>query len=136
VTSRKMAKMDLETKDGNCTLHLKELKIKDYKNSAPGDESQLISSIKDSGENMNDEILAKTDSKDVVKLMHTVSVTYYKLKLFKEAFIELDISQIHRSLSPKNNRETVFKAGEGSGRSGSFFFFSHDKRFIIKTMST
>ena len=29
----------------------------------------------------------------------------------------------------------VFKAGEGAGRSGSFFFFSHDDRFIIKTMS-
>jgi hypothetical protein len=29
----------------------------------------------------------------------------------------------------------VFKAGEGAGRSGSFFFFSHDRRFIIKTMT-
>ena len=28
----------------------------------------------------------------------------------------------------------VFKAGEGSGQSGSFFFFSNDKRFIIKTL--
>jgi len=28
----------------------------------------------------------------------------------------------------------VFKAGQNSGASGSFFFFSHDKRFIIKTM--
>lgn len=32
--------------------------------------------------------------------------------------------------------DQVFKAGEGAGRSGSFFFFSHDKRFIIKTMSS
>jgi len=29
----------------------------------------------------------------------------------------------------------VFKAGLGAGASGSFFFFSYDKRFIIKTMS-
>jgi len=29
----------------------------------------------------------------------------------------------------------VFKAGEGAGRSGSFFFFSHDQRFIIKTIT-
>ena len=29
----------------------------------------------------------------------------------------------------------VFKAGEGAGKSGSFFFFSHDKKFIIKTMT-
>mmetsp|Transcript_3452 Transcript_3452/g.2443 ORF Transcript_3452/g.2443 Transcript_3452/m.2443 type:complete len:167 (+) Transcript_3452:322-822(+) len=30
----------------------------------------------------------------------------------------------------------VFKAGESQGKSGSFFFFSHDKKFLIKTMST
>jgi hypothetical protein len=29
----------------------------------------------------------------------------------------------------------VFKAGQGAGASGSFFFFSHDKRFLIKTMT-
>jgi 1-phosphatidylinositol-4-phosphate 5-kinase len=29
----------------------------------------------------------------------------------------------------------VFKSGEGAGGSGSFFFFSHDKNFIIKTMT-
>ena len=28
----------------------------------------------------------------------------------------------------------VFKAGEGAGASGSFFFFSHDNRFLIKTL--
>lgn len=40
------------------------------------------------------------------------------------------------SLSPKLNREMVFKAGEGAGRSGSFFFFSHDRKLIIKSMSS
>ena len=29
----------------------------------------------------------------------------------------------------------VFKAGQGAGLSGSFFFFSHDNRFLIKTMN-
>ena len=29
----------------------------------------------------------------------------------------------------------MFEAGEGAGRSGSFFFFSHDHKFIIKTMT-
>jgi len=28
----------------------------------------------------------------------------------------------------------VFKAGLGAGKSGSFFFFSHDSKFIIKTV--
>jgi len=42
------------------------------------------------------------------------------------------------SLSPNNegNVNNMFKAGEGMGRSGSFFFFSHDSRFLIKTMTT
>ena len=39
------------------------------------------------------------------------------------------------SLSPEFNRDMVFKAGEGAGASGSFFFFSHDRNFIIKTMT-
>mmetsp|Transcript_107127 Transcript_107127/g.148173 ORF Transcript_107127/g.148173 Transcript_107127/m.148173 type:complete len:85 (+) Transcript_107127:494-748(+) len=29
----------------------------------------------------------------------------------------------------------VFKAGESQGKSGSFFFFSKDQKFIIKTMT-
>ena len=32
------------------------------------------------------------------------------------------------------NRNNVFQAGESQGKSGSFFFFSHDKKFIIKTL--
>lgn len=42
---------------------------------------------------------------------------------------------IKNSLSPELNRDMVFKAGEGQGKSGSFFFFSHDRKFIIKTMN-
>jgi 1-phosphatidylinositol-4-phosphate 5-kinase len=42
---------------------------------------------------------------------------------------------IKASLSAEFNRESVFKAGESQGKSGSFFFFSHDKNFIIKTMT-
>ena len=52
---------------------------------------------------------------------------------FKDYFNNFEV--LHQSLSPKYNRDMVFKAGEGAGRSGSFFFFSHDKKFIIKTMS-
>lgn len=47
----------------------------------------------------------------------------------------IDHSAIMRSLHPDFNRESVFKAGESQGKSGSFFFFSHDKNFIIKTMT-
>lgn len=46
------------------------------------------------------------------------------------------MSHIKASLSPKFNRDMAFKAGEGAGRSGSFFFFSHDRKFIIKSMTS
>jgi len=39
------------------------------------------------------------------------------------------------SLEPARNASCVFKAGEASGASGSFFFFSSDMKFIIKTMT-
>lgn len=44
--------------------------------------------------------------------------------------------EIKYSLSTDLNRDMVFKAGESQGKSGSFFFFSHDKKFIIKTMTS
>lgn len=47
----------------------------------------------------------------------------------------IDKKRIKHSLSAKRNRDQVFKAGESQGKSGSFFFFSHDNEFIIKTMN-
>ena len=32
------------------------------------------------------------------------------------------------------NINKIFKAGMGTGKSGSFFFFSHDSKLIIKTI--
>jgi hypothetical protein len=39
------------------------------------------------------------------------------------------------SLDINKNRDMIFKAGEGSGNSGSFFFFSKDNKLLIKTIS-
>lgn len=53
-------------------------------------------------------------------------------------------SEIEESLNPINNREQIFKSNMASGRavnsneggrSGSFFFFSQDKHYIVKTIS-
>lgn len=41
---------------------------------------------------------------------------------------------VMRSLSLEANRKSVFSSGEGTGQSGSFFFFSYDSKFIIKTL--
>jgi len=39
-----------------------------------------------------------------------------------------------RSLNVESNRNMVFRAGQSAGASGSFFFFSKDSRFLIKTL--
>lgn len=47
-----------------------------------------------------------------------------------------DISylDVQQSISLEENRKMVFQSGQGAGLSGSFFFFSRDNRFIIKTL--
>jgi len=47
-----------------------------------------------------------------------------------------DISQktLIDSLNLHLNNDQVFQAGEGAGSSGSFFFFSYDQKFLIKTL--
>ena len=47
-----------------------------------------------------------------------------------------ELEQFEWSLRPRFNPGMLFKAGEGAGRSGSFFFFTKDQKFIIKTMSS
>jgi 1-phosphatidylinositol-4-phosphate 5-kinase len=41
---------------------------------------------------------------------------------------------IRKSLALAKNRNMVFRAGRGAGQSGSFFFFSYDNKYIIKTL--
>ena len=63
-------------------------------------------------------------------------MTFYQMKMFTTMFADYftNFDVLYQSLSPKFNRNQVFRAGEGAGRSGSFFFFSHDNKFIIKTI--
>jgi hypothetical protein len=72
-----------------------------------------------------------------MNLKEKVTFIFYRFKSFCATFPEVyaDIGKLHASLSPDFNQEQVFQAGEGAGASGSFFFFSHDKRFIIKTLT-
>ena len=42
---------------------------------------------------------------------------------------------IETSLSTDANAKQLFKAKESAGKSGSFMFYSADKRFLIKTMN-
>lgn len=45
------------------------------------------------------------------------------------------VESLQESLNIEENIENIRKAGEGMGKSGSFFFFSHDNEFLIKTMT-
>lgn len=74
---------------------------------------------------------------DTLTINEDISVEELAPKIFAIIRIREGITNdtIMKSLSPEFNRDMVFKAGEGQGKSGSFFFFSHDRKFIIKTMN-
>ena len=40
-----------------------------------------------------------------------------------------------KSFTPIKNKSAIDKMGEGKGKSGSFFFYSHNRKFIIKTIT-
>lgn len=88
---------------------------------------------------VNDPLLEKIDTieEEVLVINEDVHVIEYAPHAF--AFLrnldQIDNQTVRESLSPDANRDSVFKAGESQGKSGSFFFFSHDKNFIIKTMT-
>jgi hypothetical protein len=66
---------------------------------------------------------------EIAEIDTKVTVTFHYHKFFQNLYKLCDITDFqsfYQSLSPKFNRDMIFKAGEGAGRSGSFFFFSHD----------
>jgi hypothetical protein len=64
-------------------------------------------------------------------------ITAFASSLFQRVRLidGINFQRLFKSLDPKTNRDQIFSSGEASGASGSFFFFSHDRRFIIKTMT-
>lgn len=65
-----------------------------------------------------------------IKVLELAPKVFHKIRRLDGISNEI----IKKSLDPNANRKAAFKAGEGQGKSGSFFFFSNDKKFIIKTM--
>lgn len=70
-----------------------------------------------------------------------ISIISYAPQVFK--FIRyvdgVDELQILTSVDPRNNRYQIFKTNKGykhnkGGKSGSFFFFTQDRKYIIKTL--
>lgn len=78
------------------------------------------------------------DEKDSLRIPIKCTIQSSYEELFND-ILEMDgLSQksLIESLDVELNRRQVFRAGEGAGASGSFFFFSYDHRFIIKTLTS
>ena len=83
---------------------------------------------------INEERYKKNKNVVRVKIKSKI-ISHFQLK-FKEIMALDDImpEDIISSLDVRKNRNMIFKAGEGAGSSGSFYFFSKDKKFLIKTL--
>jgi len=55
-------------------------------------------------------------------------------KLFHSKYIYTYLISIFSSLDIFSNKDKLKEIKESEGKSGSFFFFTHDKKFIIKTL--
>ena len=86
---------------------------------------------------LEQQIEAVDQTEQVLIINEDIQIIEYAPKVFAylRKLDNIDLDFLKESLSPDANRESVFKAGESQGKSGSFFFFSHDKNFIIKTMT-
>ena len=141
--------LNVKRAGGNVTIHLDHIEIRDFQKWSRMTSEEIKDVQKDNllepnkvKKAMTSALLKKFEEKraehDIEKIPAKASVTFHRMETFTRMFKEVFTQQIEsfrESLSPENNRDMVFKAGEGSGRSGSFFFFSHDKRWIIKTMT-
>ena len=97
---------------------------------------QSLDEQSDEEEKGRDTLRTHESNMNTVTINQAIEIIELAPKVFKEirkkeGFVEDTVKQ---SLDPNKNKEAVFKAGEGQGKSGSFFFFSFDKKFIIKTM--
>ena len=94
-----------------------------------------------------DDTVSLTSSNFLENLVYSVkmnaSVEFYNCDMFREiiSLSGIEEKDIIKSLHPMMNREQIFKTNKcrdtnDGGRSGSFFFFSQDKQFLVKTMTT
>lgn len=74
---------------------------------------------------------------DIENKNHDADLIEYFPNVFQIIRNNDDISNkmLGNSLNPNNNKNFVKSLVESKGKSGSFFFFSDDKRFIIKTIN-
>jgi len=112
---------------------LKEIEIR---NVAKWDSAKAKDFISNKYGAANNEKSLVEEEKDL-SINEEVKITEYAPSVFKTVkyMDHITPDMIKESLSTEKNHKSVFKAKESAGKSGSFFFFSFDRRFIIKTMN-
>ena len=85
----------------------------------------------------NDHQSKKTEDDTVMTLNEEVELIEWAPAVFDaiKKMQGITPEMIEESLSTDKNAQQLFKAKESGGKSGSFMFFSYDKRFMIKTMN-
>lgn len=81
----------------------------------------------------NNPLLVKKTEDTINIKSEIISHHYFKFKQIM-ALDGITPRDIMDSLVIQDNIKSVFKAGKGTGQSGSFFFFSKDNKLLIKTM--
>ena len=67
-----------------------------------------------------------------------IKITEYQAKDFSkiQEYFGVDHQMILNSVDLELNKSNIFNISEGEGKSGSFFFFTFDKKYLIKTITT
>ena len=119
-------------------LHiLKEIEIKNVDKWDSAKAKDFVTSKLQTGTEKVDKENGKQIEKDL-SIQEEVKITEYAPSVFQTVkFMDgITPEMIKESLSTEKNHKSVFKAKESAGKSGSFFFFSFDRKFIIKTMNS
>ena len=75
--------------------------------------------------------IKRIDNSKIVKFVEYAPQIFYMLRKKNNSTQE----SLQESFNPLKNKDAAFKAGESQGKSGSFFFFTHDNKYLIKTMT-
>ena len=99
---------------------------------ARGGINASIMSLEEMEINERKDILSNTPKRQIKE-----QITLYGSEILDELITMDNISpdDIVEGLDPVLNARSIFKASLGEGKSGSFFFFSTNSRFIIKTLT-
>ena len=97
----------------------------------------------DSKEIINDNVLSlsKSFTEEITQknqISSKISIINHRPEIFEniKKYFNITEKALLKSMNLNSNKSNIFSIGEGEGKSGSFFFYSFDQKFIIKTISS